>query len=259
MSPSARPATTPSGKKIAATTLDSVITNSARLPQRVGDHRAGPLRSSSQALRAVPEGLAGAAARSAASAHRSPPRASQSRPAPSRASIVPRTTPSASAPPPRARGRDDHRHAEQHDDPAHHAGGGGVGASHAAAFGEAPSTLEESMITRAGRSWSTVSSVRPKIEAPVRPRGQRHNDGAGADLPGVLDDPPPGLPGPHLLPVPGHAPSAENPPMEQHRPRRDFRCRSWLVSAAKPLTKPVYPKRHVWLETALMSREMDRL
>ena len=24
------------------------------------------------------------------------------------------------------------------------------------------------MITRAGRSWSTVSSVRPKIEAPVR-------------------------------------------------------------------------------------------
>ena len=34
---------------------------------------------------------------------------------------------------------------------------------------------------------------------------------------------------------------------------------SWLVSAAKPPTKPVYPKRHVWLETALMSREMDRL
>jgi len=34
---------------------------------------------------------------------------------------------------------------------------------------------------------------------------------------------------------------------------------SWLASAAKPPTKPVYPKRHVWLETALMSREMDRL
>ena len=34
---------------------------------------------------------------------------------------------------------------------------------------------------------------------------------------------------------------------------------SWLVSAAKPPAKPVYPKRHVWLETALMSREMDRL
>jgi hypothetical protein len=33
---------------------------------------------------------------------------------------------------------------------------------------------------------------------------------------------------------------------------------SWLVSAAKP-PKPVYPKRHVWLENALMSREMDRL
>jgi hypothetical protein len=34
---------------------------------------------------------------------------------------------------------------------------------------------------------------------------------------------------------------------------------TWLVSAAKPPTKSVYPKRHVWLETALMSREMDRL
>jgi len=33
---------------------------------------------------------------------------------------------------------------------------------------------------------------------------------------------------------------------------------SWLTSAAKP-PKPVYPKRHVWLENALMSREMDRL
>ena len=34
---------------------------------------------------------------------------------------------------------------------------------------------------------------------------------------------------------------------------------AWFVSAAKPPTKPVYPKRHVWLENALMSREMDRL
>jgi hypothetical protein len=34
---------------------------------------------------------------------------------------------------------------------------------------------------------------------------------------------------------------------------------SWLASAAKPPTKPVYPKRHVWLENASMSREMDRL
>ena len=33
---------------------------------------------------------------------------------------------------------------------------------------------------------------------------------------------------------------------------------SWLTSAAKP-PKPVYPKRRVWLENALMSREMDRL
>jgi len=33
---------------------------------------------------------------------------------------------------------------------------------------------------------------------------------------------------------------------------------SWLASAAQP-PKPVYPKHRVWLETALMSREMDRL
>jgi hypothetical protein len=33
---------------------------------------------------------------------------------------------------------------------------------------------------------------------------------------------------------------------------------SWFASAAKP-PKPVYPKRHAWLENALMSREMDRL
>jgi hypothetical protein len=38
-----------------------------------------------------------------------------------------------------------------------------------------------------------------------------------------------------------------------------FAVSSWLISAAKPPTKPVYPKRHVWLETAMMSREMDRL
>jgi hypothetical protein len=34
---------------------------------------------------------------------------------------------------------------------------------------------------------------------------------------------------------------------------------AWLASAAKPPTKPVYPKRHVWLENGLMSREMGRL
>jgi hypothetical protein len=33
---------------------------------------------------------------------------------------------------------------------------------------------------------------------------------------------------------------------------------SWVASAARP-PKPAYPKRHVWLENALMSREMDRL
>ena len=33
---------------------------------------------------------------------------------------------------------------------------------------------------------------------------------------------------------------------------------SWFAGAATPPT-PVYPKRRVWLENALMSREMDRL
>jgi hypothetical protein len=33
---------------------------------------------------------------------------------------------------------------------------------------------------------------------------------------------------------------------------------SFLASAAKP-PKPAYPKRHIWLENALMAREMDRL
>ncbi len=32
----------------------------------------------------------------------------------------------------------------------------------------------------------------------------------------------------------------------------------WVASAARP-PRPVYPKRHVWLDNALMSREMDRL
>ena len=32
----------------------------------------------------------------------------------------------------------------------------------------------------------------------------------------------------------------------------------WLASAAQP-PKPVYPKRHFWLEKALIGREMDRL
>ena len=33
---------------------------------------------------------------------------------------------------------------------------------------------------------------------------------------------------------------------------------SWFASAVKP-PKPSYPKRRVWLENALMSREMNRL
>jgi hypothetical protein len=33
---------------------------------------------------------------------------------------------------------------------------------------------------------------------------------------------------------------------------------SWFASAVKP-PKPIYPKRRVWLENAMMSREMDRL
>ena len=35
--------------------------------------------------------------------------------------------------------------------------------------------------------------------------------------------------------------------------------RTWLVSASQPPAHRHYPKRHVWLENSLMSREMDRL
>ncbi len=35
--------------------------------------------------------------------------------------------------------------------------------------------------------------------------------------------------------------------------------RTWLVRAGQPPAKRRYPKRHVWLENSLMSREMDRL
>ncbi len=38
-----------------------------------------------------------------------------------------------------------------------------------------------------------------------------------------------------------------------------FAVGSWIANAAKPPTKPVYPKRYAWLESASMSREMDRL
>jgi hypothetical protein len=33
---------------------------------------------------------------------------------------------------------------------------------------------------------------------------------------------------------------------------------TWVATAAKP-PKPIHPKRRVWLENALMAREMDRL
>jgi hypothetical protein len=33
---------------------------------------------------------------------------------------------------------------------------------------------------------------------------------------------------------------------------------TWLANAAQP-PKPIYPKRRAWLETAAMSRSMDRL
>jgi hypothetical protein len=35
--------------------------------------------------------------------------------------------------------------------------------------------------------------------------------------------------------------------------------RTMFAASEKPAAKPVYPKRHVWLENALMSREMNRL
>ena len=35
--------------------------------------------------------------------------------------------------------------------------------------------------------------------------------------------------------------------------------RGSLVSAPKPPARRRFPKRHVWLENSLMSREMDRL
>src|SRR6185503_17599061 len=60
--------------------------------------------------------------------------------------------------------RGHHREAEQHDDRAEGPAGREVGTLHSTA-------LDESMITRAGRSLSTVSSVRPKSEAPVRRGG----------------------------------------------------------------------------------------
>ena len=63
----------------------------------------------------------------------------------------------------------------------------------------------DSMITRQGRSASTVSSVLPNSEAPLTRCGQRHHDRRRAHVGRLLDDPPPGLAGAHALDVPGHA------------------------------------------------------
>ena len=51
-------------------------------------------------------------------------------------------------------------------------------------------------------------------------------------------------------------PADEDPSLQRRGPRS---VAGWLASAAKPPARPVYPKRHVWLENSLMTREMDRL
>ena len=66
----------------------------------------------------------------------------------------------------------------------------------------------DSMITRQGRSASTVSIVLPNTDAPEIALGQREHDGRRAHVLRLLDDPAAGLPGAHLLPVPGDAPAA---------------------------------------------------
>ena len=63
----------------------------------------------------------------------------------------------------------------------------------------------DSMITRHGRSASTVSSVLPNSDAPLTRSRQRHHDRRRAHVDGLLDDPAPGLAGAHPLDVAGHA------------------------------------------------------
>jgi len=55
------------------------------------------------------------------------------------------------------------------------------------------------MITRHGRSVSTVSSVFPNSEAAVDPARQRHHDRGRAHLHRLLHDPPAGLARAHAL------------------------------------------------------------
>jgi hypothetical protein len=43
------------------------------------------------------------------------------------------------------------------------------------------------------------------------------------------------------------------------RPKARRGVLGWLMNAAAPPAPQQEPKRYVWLETALMSREMDRL
>ena len=127
----------------------------------------------------------------------------------------------------------DHRDARRAAARAEHARGREVGALHAAyrrrasgASGPSrpPSTpRDESMITRQGRSASTVSSVLPNSDFPVAARRQRHHQRARLDLARLLDDPPAGLARAHLLPVAGHAPPAA------HARRVDQRRRARLL------------------------------
>ena len=68
----------------------------------------------------------------------------------------------------------------------------------------------DSMITRHGRSASTVSSVRPNSDDVLRRLGGGHHDRAGPDLARLVHDPPARLTGADLLPVAGHAPAADH-------------------------------------------------
>jgi hypothetical protein len=78
---------------------------------------------------------------------------------------------------------------------------------------------------------------------------------------------------PDTIPVPAAAPVAAQAPTlitEQQvlfstaavalpRPKTRRGVLGWLMNAAAPPALRQEPKRYVWLENALMSREMDRL
>ena len=126
---------------------------------------------------------------------------------------MPRTTPTAVAPPPFA-SADHHGHPHHEQQRAQQLRRGQISALHGLNGSPAPgrqeplrcpSTLrEESMITRQGRSASTVSSDLPNSDIPVR-RRERHDDRPRVDLIRLLDDPASGLAWAHLLPVAGDA------------------------------------------------------